>query len=118
MECIKRIMKEKPYAITTSLNETLEAYKSLSYVVGMRYHSAIIAAAHAVPVLMVPYGPKSLELIKILEIPDHIESGFFTHEEFFIHWDTLVENYDARKVALKEKYDTIHKELIKKLDDI
>lgn len=118
LECIRRIMSGKEYAITTTLAETLEAYKTLSFLVGMRYHSGILAAAHSIPTIMVPYGPKSNELIKLLEIPEHIESGFFTFEDFFQQWDSIVENAEARKIALKEKYDTIHSDLIKKLDDI
>ncbi len=118
LECIRRIMKDHTYAITFTLAESMEAYRSLSYMVGMRYHSGILAAAHGIPVLMVPYGPKSVELMRILEIPESIESGYFTHEEFFLHWDSLVANYETRKFAIIQKYDTIHKELIKKLDEV
>lgn len=49
---------------TKSIKETLECYKELEMVIGMRLHSLILATVHAIPFFALSYGKKTDEFIR------------------------------------------------------
>lgn len=113
---IKRIMTGKTYNVTGSIEHTLNLYPSLHAVIGMRFHSSILACIYELPFLMISYGPKTDELIKLLECdnfmvrPETLSIDIFTKL-----WNELEANYDARKEHLRIRHQQIREDLTNKL---
>ncbi len=56
------------YPITTTLAETLEAYKNIDLVIAMRLHSVILGMLHGIPTLPILYGPKVASLAEEFDL--------------------------------------------------
>ncbi len=116
---IKRIMEGKKYNITGTIEQTLKVYPTLYAVVGMRFHSWVFACVHDIPFLMISYGPKTDELIKLLEFEEFvIRPEALNMERFRELWLHLETHYDERKTHMVQKHETIRKELITKLETL
>ena len=105
-------MSGKTYNTTGTLEQTLKVYPSLYAVVGMRYHSAVLACIHSLPCIMVSYGPKTEELMNFLD-----NKGYTIHPEdlsletFSKMWEDLERLYDSLEKNMTERYTTIHEEI-------
>lgn len=109
-------MVGKTYNITGTIEQTLKVYPSLHAVVGMRFHSGIFSCIHEIPFLMISYGPKTDELIKLLGCDDFVIRPETLDMETFIKlWNELEANYDSRKENLVVKHKQIREDLMTKL---
>ena len=101
------------------MQETFDAYKDVDLVISMRLHATIVASMHSIPVIMIPYGPKTLALAEILEITDsmidikHFEYGQF--EQKFLY---VCNNYHKMQGKIEAQYRKIHTNFLQKLDKI
>ena len=113
---IKSIMAGKTYNTTGTIEATLKVYPTLYAVVAMRYHASVLACVHGIPFLMISYGPKTDELMNLLDNAGYvIRPEEFTLEKFIPLWEDLEHVYDSRKANSIERYNTIHAETIRKL---
>lgn len=113
---IKRVMMGKTYNTTGTIQATLKMYPTLYAVVGMRFHSALLACAHGIPHVMISYWPKTEELMNLLDNTGYtIHPTDLTFELFQGMWEDMERVYDSRKANAIERYQTIREELIKKL---
>ncbi len=113
---IKRIMTGKTYNTTGTIEATLKVYPTLHAVIGMRYHSALLACVHGLPCIMISYGPKTDELMNLLDNTWYtIHPTDLTISWFQALWEDLERSYDSRKASTMERYTTIREELIRKL---
>ncbi len=116
---IKRIMEWKKYNITGTIEQTLKVYPTLYAVVGMRFHSGVFACVHEIPFLMISYGPKTDELIKLLEFEEFvIRPEALNIDRFRELWLHLESHYDERKIHMIQKHTKIHTDLINKLETL
>jgi polysaccharide pyruvyl transferase WcaK-like protein len=116
---IKRVMTGKTYNVTATIEQSLKVYPTLYAVVGMRFHSWVFACIHDIPFLMISYGPKTDELIKLLEFDEFvIRPEALNMERFHELWEHLETHYEERKNHMVQKHQTIKKELITKLQTL
>jgi polysaccharide pyruvyl transferase WcaK-like protein len=112
-------MVGRTYNITKTIRQTLDVYPFLYAVIGMRFHSGVLACVHEVPFISISYGPKSMELVDELEIPHLMISPNELNVEIFRNiWHTLMENYDREKLNMISKHAFIRKDLIRHLETI
>ena len=93
--------------ITKNLSETLEAYKSLDYVIGMRLHSLILAVVHAIPFVALSYETKTRELLTSLEYPYVLDVQNARLESFVELFESLMHEEKSVKFDLIAKNDTM-----------
>ena len=116
---IKRVMSGKTYNTTGTLEQTLKVYPSLYAVVGMRYHSAVLACIHSLPFIMVSYGPKTEELMNFLDNKGYtIPPEDLSVETFSKMWEDLERLYGSLEKNMTERYTTIHEETLQKLSTL
>ena len=116
---IKRIMTGKTYNITGTIEQTLKVYPTLHSVIGMRFHSGVFACIHDIPFLMISYGPKTDELIKLLEFEEFVIRPEALNMERFVQlWNHLESNYESRKQHMIKKHEQIRKDLVEKLETL
>lgn len=102
---IRKVMVGKTYNVTKTIAQTLEVYPRLHSVIGMRLHSWILACVHDIPFLPISYGPKTNDLMSLLEI-EHlgIQSRDFTLEAFTTNWKHLTDNYQEEKEHMQMRH--------------
>lgn len=116
---IRRVMVGKTYNITKTIQQTLDVYPFLYAVVGMRFHSWVLACVHEIPFISISYGPKSLELAQELEIPHLVISPDDLNFDIFQNiWHTLIDNYEREKRNMVSKHASIRADLIYHLETI
>lgn len=95
-------MAGKTYNTTGTIEQTLKVYPTLYAVIGMRFHSIVLAAASAIPYISISYGSKTAELLDLLQTPDEArllpENCNF--DAFKPKWTYLGDTYDRRKEAI------------------
>ncbi len=112
-------MVGKTYNTTKNITQTLDMYPFLHAVIGMRLHAGILACVHEIPYLPISYGPKTDELIDMLDI-EHISirAKEMTLELFLSRWDILVRDYDIEKLKMQESHKFYSATLTEKLKSI
>lgn len=117
---LKRIMTGKTYHTTGTIEGTLKVYPTLYAVIGMRFHSLVLASAHGIPFLSISYGPKTKELLLLMDVPQEaqISTDHFHLESFKTHWKYLTENYSSRQMQIQKKHIEIRNDLILKLQTL
>ncbi|MDD2916542.1 MAG: polysaccharide pyruvyl transferase family protein [Candidatus Gracilibacteria bacterium] len=96
---------------TENIQETLETYKELDYVVGMRLHSLILSFVHAIPFLALSYGKKTDTLIRAIDYKYSLATREFDIETFKKRFLDLEREKNEQKFALRAKNDTIKREI-------
>lgn len=116
---IQKLMIGKTYNTTKTIEQTLEIYPSLYAVIGMRLHAGILACVQEIPYIPISYGPKTDELIDMLEY-DHlaITAKDLTLELFESRWQALMADYDRERTRMRESHVFFRDTLTKKLDSI
>jgi polysaccharide pyruvyl transferase WcaK-like protein len=78
----------------------------------MRLHAGILACVHHIPYIPISYGPKTDNLIKVMEIEElMIQSTELNMDYFEKKWNFLTENYVQLQTKMKEKHEFFHKNL-------
>ncbi len=96
---------------TANIQETLESYKELEFVVGMRLHSLILAFVHAIPFFALSYGKKTDEFIRGINYEYSLAARVFDIEIFKKRFLELEREKNEQKLALSTKNDTIKREI-------
>lgn len=105
-------LKEKYHLHSTAdIHETLEAYKELEFVVGMRLHSLILSFVHAIPFFAISYGKKTDEFIRGINYEYSLAARVFDVEIFKTRFMELEKDKNEQKFALSAKNDTIKREI-------
>lgn len=96
---------------TKNIQETLETYKELEFVIGMRLHSLILAFVHAIPFFALSYGKKTDEFIRGINYEYSLAARVFDIEIFKKRFLELEAEKNEQKFALSTKNDTIKREI-------
>lgn len=116
---IKRVMTGKTYNVTGTIEQSLKVYPTLYAMIGMRFHSGILSCVHNIPFMMISYGPKTDELIKLLEFDEFvIRPEALTMERFAGLWEHLEQHYEERKAHMLEKHMKIRQDLVSMLETL
>ena len=107
---LKQLADKYSLTSTRSIEETLETYKELSMVVGMRLHSLILSFVHAIPFFVISYGKKTDEFIRSINYEYSLAARTFDIEVFKTQFLKLEGDKKAVEFALQAKNDTIKKE--------
>ena len=103
-------------AITKTLQETLDIYPSLSYVVGMRLHSMILSFVHAIPFIGLSYSKKTNEFFSIINSNFLISTQNFSFQDFCELFEKLENDADSTKFAFIQKSGKIKGQLLHTLN--
>lgn len=96
---------------TQNIEETLESYKELEAVIGMRLHSLILSFVHAIPFFAISYGKKTDEFIRGINYEYSLAARVFDIEVFKKRFLELEKEKNEQKFALSAKNDTIKREI-------
>lgn len=104
---IALLMNSRPDIITKQHvpGEVLGLIESFSFIVGMRFHSIILAATAGVPVMAIDYDPKVASLIKELELPS--VKCDFSVEDFIKVFENARNNRQRLSETVKKKIDLL-----------
>jgi polysaccharide pyruvyl transferase WcaK-like protein len=116
---LKDVMVWRTYNTTHSIDQTLKIYPTLYAVVGMRFHSWILACVHEIPFIPISYWHKTAELVKDLEL-EHMMIKYMELRIAFFQkiWHNLIENYDREVEHMKERKTIMRNDLIKLLETL
>ncbi len=103
---------------TKTIEETLEAYKTLDFVIWMRLHSCILSVVHSIPFLALSYETKTRELLSDLDYHFSLEANNFNITSFQTLFSDLESKADDVKFALQQKNDTIKADLWEKIQSL
>lgn len=73
MEIITQLDSENVVLVepSSSVEQVLNEYNSLSYFVGMRFHSIVFSCLFSIPVISIIYHPKVRSLVENAKLPDY-----------------------------------------------
>lgn len=116
---IRKVMVGKTYNVTKSISQTLDVFPKLHSVIGMRLHAGILACTHDIPFLPISYGPKTNDLMSLLEVQHlGIQAKEFSMGMFEANWNALVTNYEQEKMHMKIRHNHIAETLKTNLKNI
>lgn len=116
---IKDVMTGRTYNTTHTIDQTLKIYPTLYAVVGMRFHSGILACVHEIPFIPISYGHKTAELVKDLELEHMMIRSMELRIAFFqTIWHNLIEHYDREVEHMRERKTIMRNDLIKLLETL
>lgn len=109
---IKKIMIGRTYNVTKTIQQTLDIYPFLYTSIAMRLHAWILSCVHETPCIHVSYGPKSEELVNLLDAEHlNIKSNTISLAIFQDMWQYMIHHYDDESARLHERNTYIKKEL-------
>lgn len=88
-----------------SIQEVLVYTESCDFVIGMRLHSLIMAAASKIPVLALSYDPKVTEFMKEIEVPHCLDTTTLTAEDFVKELRVLEASKEGQAQHLQDILD-------------
>lgn len=89
-----------------TIDEVVCYTASFEFIIGMRLHSLIMAAATKVPMIGLSYDPKVKDFMKDMGIPYCAEVDRIDTNELLRMVQTLIENKDTEKTHLNAVYET------------
>lgn len=112
-------MAGRTYNVTKTIDQTLNVFPFLYASIAMRFHAGVLSCVHETPCIHMSYGPKTDELINLLEA-EHlaIKPNELTLESFQNMWHNLVNRYDAERSRLQERNAYIKKNLKHQLETL
>jgi polysaccharide pyruvyl transferase WcaK-like protein len=116
---IKEVMTGRTYNTTHTIDQTLKIYPTLYAVIGMRFHSGILACVHEIPYIPISYGHKTAELVKDLELEHMMIRSMELRIAFFQKiWHNLIDNYDKEVEHMRERKMNMRNDLVKLLETL
>jgi len=94
-----------PYSVKT----TLEQIWNCKFIIAMRYHVILVAAANGIPVIPIAYCPKVMELAKQIGIEKYVVD-IDKINEIEVKFNELQINAEQEELRLKNKYLEMKKE--------
>lgn len=108
---------QKKYRITRTMEETFAEYENIDAMISMRLHATILASNRGIPVMMIPYGPKTFSLAEILGIEKTlVNTEKFSFEEFLEKFNYLYDNYEDEQAKISACYQEIHTKFLQKIN--
>lgn len=108
---LKGLQEKYSLHSTKDMRETLEIYKELEAVIGMRLHSLILSFVHAIPFFALSYGKKTDEFIRGINYGYSLAARIFDIDIFKKRFLELEKEKNEQKFALSTKNDTIKREI-------
>jgi len=105
-------------ASTKTMQETLDLYPTLDFVISMRLHANILSVVHGIPFYSISYGNKTRVLLQELELSFIQDAKHFQFSLFRTQFWQLIEAEEDAEFAIKTKYDTIQKEITTSLESL
>ncbi|MDD2745804.1 MAG: polysaccharide pyruvyl transferase family protein [Candidatus Gracilibacteria bacterium] len=105
-------------ASTKTMQETLDIYPTLDFVISMRLHANILSVVHGVPFYSISYGNKTRVLLQELELSFIQDAKQFQFSLFRTQFWQLIEAEGEAEFAIKAKYDTIREEISTSLESL
>ena len=100
---IEKIFPGNTVFITRSLEETRKIYRTLDMIIAMRLHAGILAVTHALPFLMLSYGPKTESFSHMIDPRVYLDAKNFSLWEFKKKFLWLETERSTIKFALQSK---------------
>jgi polysaccharide pyruvyl transferase WcaK-like protein len=109
---VKQIMAWRTYNVTKTIQQTLDIFPLLYATIGMRFHAGVLSCIHESPCMHISYGPKTDELISLLEA-EHltINPSELSLDIFEKMWHNLGKKHEEERTRLREKNIYIKKRL-------
>jgi len=104
--------------ITQSLQQTLDAYMNLDFIVGMRLHSLILAFRHSIPFLALSYETKTNKFLESIDYTHALETKNADIDSFIHQFEALESESERVKFDLIKKNDTIQELFEKQLNAV
>ncbi len=104
---LKERLKGQAYVVDKklTLDEVLSYTASFEFIIGMRLHSLIMAAAMQVPMIGLAYDPKVTDFMKDMKIPYCIDLEAIHSDELIHMIHSLRNNQEKQKANLQMMYD-------------
>jgi len=116
---IKKVMAWRTYNVTKTIDQTLNVFPFLHVIIAMRFHAGVLSCTHEIPAIHISYGPKTDELINLLEAEHlNIRPNEFSLAIFEPMWHNLLSKYDNETQRLKERNAYIKNDLRHKLETL
>lgn len=116
---IRKVMIGKTYNTTKNITQTLDMFPFLHAVIGMRLHAGILSCVHEIPYIPISYGPKTDQLIDMLDLGHlSMRASEMTLEDCISRWEILTRDYDREKSKMKDSHIYFRDTLIEKLKSI
>jgi polysaccharide pyruvyl transferase WcaK-like protein len=103
-------------AITQNMQETLDLYPTLDFVIGMRLHANILAVAHGIPFYTISYGNKTRAILQDLELSFIQDARNFQFSAFRTQFWQLMESQEDAEFAIGAKSDILRSDISISLD--
>ncbi len=93
--------------VTQDILETEALYPSLTAIVSMRLHAAILAVDYEIPFYAISYGRKTRAVLEELELSFIQDAESFHHGRFFADFERLLESRTDAVLAIRAKSATM-----------
>lgn len=112
-------MAGRTYNVTKTIDQTLNVFPFLYASIAMRYHAGILSCVHETPCIHISYGPKTAELINLLDA-EHLNISPYelSLPLFQTMWQNLIHRYDDECIRLRERNAYIKNELNHSLETL
>lgn len=94
-------------AITANMQETLDLYPTLDFVISMRLHANILSVVHGIPFYALSYGNKTRSILQELELSFIQDAKQFQFSTFRTQFWQLIEAQEDAEFAINAKSDTM-----------
>jgi polysaccharide pyruvyl transferase WcaK-like protein len=112
-------MSGRTYNVTKTIDQTLNVFPFLYASIAMRFHAGVLSCVHESPCIHISYGPKTDELVNLLE-GEHltIRPNELSLAIFQKMWHNLTTRYDEEAARLQNRNSYVKKELRHSLETL
>ena len=107
--CMKDIADKLWVRQTNTIQESINLYTELDYVIAIRLHASILSTSNTIPFIALSYSRKTEEFSKMIQYPYWMNAQEFTIEDFKNMWTTLIKNTTDTTIQLKNAHATYQK---------
>jgi len=105
-------------AITSNMQETLNLYPTLDFVISMRLHANILSVVHGIPFYAISYGNKTRAILQELELSFIQDAKQFQFSTFRTQFWQLIEAQQDAEFAINAKSDTMRTDISTSLQSL
>lgn len=118
LEMFREMAERLHVAITSTMEETMELYPTLDFVISMRLHASILSVIYGIPFYSISYGNKTRSILQSLELSFIHDAKTFLFSVFRTQFWLLVEARTDAEFAIAEKSDTMRKDINSSLEKL
>ncbi len=100
------------------MQETLDLYPTLDFVISMRLHANILSVVHGIPFYALSYGNKTRSLLQELELSFIQDAKYFLFSTFRTQFWELIEAREDAEFAITAKSDILRTEISTSLESL